>query len=102
MRAKPDGFVRAKVEMSSIGLTAMGLGGEAGEVLEILKKGILHQHDYSAGDLANEIGDCLWYLAGLCTIYGLDIGRIMESNIAKLEQRYPDGWSYERSRNRKE
>lgn len=80
---------------------AMGLAGETGEVVDILKKGILHQHGYALLDLADEMGDCLWYIAGLCTICGLDMGDVMERNIAKLKERYPDGFSYYDSKNRR-
>lgn len=38
-------------------------------------------------DLQLELGDVMWMVAEICNTYGLDIGEIMEKNIAKLEDR---------------
>lgn len=75
----------------------VGLVGEAGEIAELVKKGIFHQHGLDVGKLSKEVGDCLWYLAALCTKLDLDMGAIMADNIAKLEMRYPNGFSSEDS-----
>lgn len=68
----------------------------------MVKKGILHKHGLDKDKLANEIGDCLWYLAGLCTVIGLYLGDVMDGNIAKLEVRYPNGFDYEDSKHGKD
>lgn len=72
---------------------AIGLVGEAGEVAELAKKGIFHQHDIDKVELSKELGDCLWYIAALCTKLDLDMEQIMIDNIEKLITRYPDGYS---------
>lgn len=72
---------------------AIGLSGEAGEVSELVKKGILHQHGLDIHKLEKELGDVLWYAAGLATALKLDLGQIMRDNINKLCQRYPEGYS---------
>lgn len=72
---------------------ALGLAGEAGEVAEMVKKGILHQHGLFYEKMAKELGDCLWYIAALCTKMDLDMGDVMAANIEKLKVRYPDGFS---------
>lgn len=79
---------------------AIGLAGEAGEVAEVIKKGVFHRHGVDDEKLGKEIGDCLWYLAGLCTITGFDLEVLMEMNIAKLRLRYPDGFTSEDSQKR--
>lgn len=81
---------------------AIGLTGEAGEVADQIKKGIFHRHGLDLDKLEEEIGDLLWYAAALCTTLGLDLTGIMEMNIEKLKQRYPDGYSSERSIHRVE
>lgn len=73
--------------------TALGLAGEAGEAAEHVKKGVLHGHGVDRGVLAGELGDVLWYVAGLATVYGLDLSDIMARNVAKLEARYPAGFT---------
>ena len=72
---------------------AVGLAGEAGEVAELIKKGVFHQHGVDVADLGKELGDVLWYVAALCTTAGLDMGEVMQRNIDKLRTRYPDGYS---------
>lgn len=42
-------------------------------------------------DIAKELGDCLWMIAAICTDYGLDLGSVMEQNIAKLKDRKARG-----------
>jgi len=71
---------------------ALGLGGEAGEVLEsvsLFDANMLASFD----DLSNELGDCAWYAAALCTLAKIDLGSVLAENIAKLEKRYPNGYS---------
>jgi NTP pyrophosphatase (non-canonical NTP hydrolase) len=72
---------------------AIGLAGEAGEVADLAKKAIFHQHGIDAEKLKKELGDVLWYAAGLATQLGLDLGEIMDANIQKLKLRYPDGFT---------
>jgi NTP pyrophosphatase (non-canonical NTP hydrolase) len=79
---------------------ALGLAGEAGEVVDMIKKGILHQHGINDEKLEEEIGDVCWYIAGICTVLGYDLGQIMQENIDKLKIRYPNGFSSEDSKKR--
>ncbi|HEX9332976.1 MAG TPA: nucleoside triphosphate pyrophosphohydrolase family protein [Anaerolineales bacterium] len=72
---------------------ALGLAGEAGEVAELVKKGVFHRHSIDLTKLEKEIGDVLWYAAALCTTLDLDLGEIMQTNIEKLKVRYPNGYS---------
>jgi len=76
---------------------AIGLAGEAGEVAELAKKGIFHQHGIDREKLKKELGDCLWYIAALCTKLGLDMAEVMAANIEKLMVRYPNGYAPEDS-----
>ena len=72
---------------------AIGLAGEAGEVCDLAKKGIFHQHGLDREKMADEMGDALWYIAALCTKLNLDMGEIMAANIEKLATRYPNGYT---------
>jgi NTP pyrophosphatase (non-canonical NTP hydrolase) len=80
----------------------MGLCGESGEAIDIVKKWLAQGHELDRQKLAKELGDIAWYLAE--TAYALDIPleEILQSNIEKLKIRYPEGFSSERSRNREE
>lgn len=81
---------------------AYGLNGEAGEVIDLLKKHEFQGHELSQDKLVKELGDILWYLALACTSLGIVITDVMEQNIAKLQERYPDGFDADKSINRKE
>ena len=72
---------------------ALGLAGEAGEVAELVKKGVFHRHSIDRARLEKELGDVLWYASALSTSLGLDLGEIMQGNIEKLKVRYPNGYS---------
>ena len=80
----------------------MGLCGESGEAIDIVKKWLAQGHDLDREKLAKELGDIAWYLAE--TAYALDIPleAILQANIEKLKKRYPEGFSSERSQNRQE
>lgn len=81
-----------------------GLAGETGETIDLLKKIIFHGHDLETNrdKLAIELGDCLWYIAGIATAAGIDLTEVAAGNIEKLRRRYPDGFDPEKSRNREE
>lgn len=72
---------------------AVGLAGESGEVAEIAKKGVFHRHGVDCEKLKKELGDVLWYVAGVCTTMGFDMSEIMQENIDKLKVRYPNGYN---------
>ena len=80
----------------------MGLAGESGEVVEVLKKAIYHKHELNKDKLAEELGDVLFYVAALATTIGYDLGAIADGNIIKLLKRYPDWFKEDRSRERTE
>ena len=80
----------------------MGLCGESGEVIDLVKKHLFQGHELDKTKVAEETSDCLWYCALIATAIGMSLGDIMQLNIDKLKQRYPAGFSKDRSINRKE
>ena len=78
----------------------MGLCGESGEVIDIVKKHLAQGHSLDREKMIKELGDVAWYLAE--TAYALDIPleQILRMNLEKLKNRYPEGFSTERSMNR--
>lgn len=76
---------------------ALGLAGEAGEVVDIIKKHLYQGHELDENKLVEEIGDVMWYVAGLCTHIGLPISAVLSKNVTKLNKRYPLGFDEERS-----
>ena len=78
----------------------MGLCGESGEAIDIVKKWLAQGHDLDKEKLAKELGDICWYVAETATALDLSLEDIMRANIEKLKARYPEGFDAERSRNR--
>jgi NTP pyrophosphatase (non-canonical NTP hydrolase) len=83
-----------------IAIASMGLAGETGELVDILKKWIGHGHELNLDDVEKELGDVLWYVAEIATTLDLRLSEIAKRNEEKLNARYPEGFSVERSRNR--
>lgn len=73
-----------------------GLAAEAGEVAGILQKNY-QGHPVDKMHLIRELGDCLWMISEACDVIGVDMGQVMKINILKLMERYPDGFSADRS-----
>ena len=70
----------------------MGLNGEAGECIDILKKHLFQGHKLDKEHLAKEIGDVAWYMAVTAHAIDYDLEDIFKLNVDKLKTRYPDGF----------
>ena len=81
---------------------SMGLCGESGEVIDLVKKHLFQGHDLDDEKLIKELGDVAWYLAEAATALNVNLSEILEKNIKKLENRFPDGFNSNRSINRGE
>lgn len=79
---------------------SMGLAGESGELIDILKKHVYHGHALDMEAAKKELGDVLWYVAVLASELGFKLSEVAEANIEKLEKRYTNGFSREASINR--
>lgn len=92
-----------KIEKKELILNAsMGLCGESGEVIDLVKKHLFQGHDLDDEKLIKELGDVAWYLAEAATALNVNLSEILEKNIKKLENRFPDGFNSNRSINRGE
>lgn len=80
----------------------MGLCGESGEVIDIVKKMQFQGHNLDKKKLKEELGDVAWYLAICCEAIGVSLGDVMLGNVEKLRRRYPNGFEISRSVNRDE
>jgi NTP pyrophosphatase (non-canonical NTP hydrolase) len=89
-------------QLAMIRNAAYGMNGEAGEVIDLLKKHEFQGHPLDTDKLLKETGDVLWYCALMAEALGTTLQEIMERNIEKLKERYPDGFDKSRSINRKE
>jgi len=72
---------------------SLGLSGEVGELVDTVKKHIFYDQPFDMVNAQEELGDILFYVAAMAEELGLDLEYIMANNKAKLEQRYPQGYS---------
>ena len=77
--------------------SVMGLCGEAGEAIDIVKKWLAQGHELDKAHLLKELGDVAWYLAEAATALDVSLEQILQANIDKLKKRYPEGFEKERS-----
>jgi len=80
--------------------SVMGLCGESGEAIDIVKKWLAQGHELDREHLAKELGDIAWYLAEAATALDLSLEEILQANLDKLQKRYPQGFAAERSLSR--
>lgn len=88
----------APIEQLANGL--MGLNGEAGEAIDILKKHLFQGHELDSEHMVKELGDVAWYLAVSANAIGYGLETVMRVNVEKLNARYPDGFDAEHSLHR--
>ena len=77
--------------------SVMGLCGESGEAIDIVKKWMALGHTLDRERLAKELGDIAWYLAEAATALDLSLEEILQANIETLKKRYPEGFDETRS-----
>lgn len=80
----------------------LGLCGETGEVSDHIKKSLFQGHDFDKEKVISELGDVCWYVAILAKGLDIDLETVMQKNIEKLKERYPDGFTAEKSINRQD
>jgi NTP pyrophosphatase (non-canonical NTP hydrolase) len=81
---------------------ALGLAGETGEVVDLIKKSLFYGQPIDQLKLLNELGDCLFYLTRLADLYHFSMATVMDANVEKLKARYPNGYSNEAAITRKD
>ena len=73
----------------------LGLTGEAGETADKVKKivrdknGVISDEDRES--IIKELGDVLWYVAGLARYLEVPLSEVADKNIKKLESRMKRG-----------
>lgn len=89
-----DGKHGPDVNVPLLLTAAIGLGSEAGEFQEIVKK-IFFQgkplNEETAFHMKRELGDIIWYWTNACRALHLDPNDVIAENVNKLQSRYPGG-----------
>ena len=81
--------------------SVMGLCGESGEAIDIVKKWLMQGHELDKEHLIKELGDVAWYLAEAATALDVPLEAVFQGNLDKLRKRFPNGFDTEASVHRK-
>jgi NTP pyrophosphatase (non-canonical NTP hydrolase) len=81
---------------------ALGLGGECGEVVDIIKKHTQYNKELNIDHLKEELGDILWYMAIILEDIGSSFDEVMQLNQNKLNKRFPTSFSEIEANQRKD
>lgn len=74
---------------------AIGVGTEAGELLDAIKKHVIYGRPLNYSNVAEELGDLLWYIALAADAAGFTLEDVMSNNVEKLTMRYPEAFNEE-------
>ena len=78
----------------------LGMQTEAAELADVFKKNLAYNKNIDWINVKEEVGDLMWYIANLCNLHNWDLRDIMQTNIFKLQARYPDKFSDDKAINR--
>ena len=80
--------------------SVMGLCGESGEAIDLVKKWLAQGHELDKERFVKELGDIAWYLAEAAWAVEVPLEAVLQGNIDKLRRRYPEGFDSDRSQDR--
>jgi NTP pyrophosphatase (non-canonical NTP hydrolase) len=95
-------FVKPDDKTGRLVHAAMGISGEAGELVDAVKKHWVYGKPLDTENVLEECGDVLFYLVAMLNECEFSLMDAMEHNEAKLAKRYPDGWSEQAAIERKD
>jgi NTP pyrophosphatase (non-canonical NTP hydrolase) len=78
-------------EKSELWHMATGISGEAGELLDAVKKHVIYNKPLDVENAIEEVGDLLFYIEGMCQLLNITMEEAKQKNIAKLMVRYSGG-----------
>jgi NTP pyrophosphatase (non-canonical NTP hydrolase) len=77
-----------------------GMLTELGELADSYKKHYAYGKHLDLVNVMEEMGDIMWYWAGMCTITGINASSTLQVNIDKLKARYPEKFDEQLAINR--
>ena len=92
------------IEIQRLLTGGIGICSEGGELLDLVKK-LLFQGKEPTPELREkiklELGDVMWYVQQVLIWGGWSLEEVLAENTKKLSGRYPEGFSVDKSENRK-
>lgn len=91
--AKPGTEIKKEISAHDLALAhaVMGISGEAGELLDAVKKAVIYQKPLDIDNVIEELGDIEFYMQELRRQLGITRETTLSRNIMKLKKRYPEG-----------
>ena len=81
---------------------SVGVAGEAGELLDAIKKAVIYQKELDRENVIEELGDLEFYIEGLRESLNITRDETLDANIRKLGVRYGDKYSDKSAQNRED
>lgn len=90
---KPGNEILKTLNPSKVHLLhmAFGIAGEAGELLDAIKKATIYNKPLDLGNVIEELGDLEFYMQGLRIALAISRAETLQNNIVKLKERYHSG-----------
>ena len=79
-----------------------GISGEAGELLDAVKKVVIYRKNIDRENIIEELGDLEFYMEHLRHTLGITRDETIEANIKKLTTRYPKTFTNQNAQERKD
>ena len=91
--AKDGNVIKQEItpEQANLLHMSVGISGEAGELLDAIKKHVVYQKPLDVENVKEELGDLLFYMSNIMQSVGLTFEEILQHNIDKLSVRYSSG-----------
>ena len=91
--AKDGAVIKREItpEQANLLHMAVGVSGEAGELLDAIKKHVVYQKPLDIENVKEELGDLLFYMSNLMQSVGLSFEEVLQHNMDKLSVRYSSG-----------
>ena len=101
---KPGADISATMtpEKANLMHMAFGIAGEAGEILDAIKKHVVYNQPLDFENIIEELGDLEFFMKGTMQALCLGRQRILEANIKKLAKRYGEKYSDDAAKARKD
>lgn len=79
-----------------------GLCGEAGELLDSIKKHVMYNQPTDTSNIIEELGDIEFYLEAFRAAFKITRDQCLEANMDKLSRRYRNGYSDQAAKERED
>lgn len=81
---------------------AIGIAGEAGELLDAVRKHVFDGQPLDRENVIEELGDLCFYMEAAMQVIGVTREEIEQRNMTKLSKRYEGGYSDQQAQERKD